>query len=69
MGNSAGSQLKDACADCLYLNASHNLSFLSSFYVIINNHICNFLQALLNDGVTVVEKENYTSKSEGLAYN
>lgn len=69
MGNHAGSLVKDACANSLYLNASHNLQFLSSFYVVINNCICNFLQALLNYGVAVVEKENYSSKSEGLAYN
>lgn len=71
MGNSAGSLLEDAYVDSLYLSASHNLSFLSSFYVVINNHpsLCSFLQALLSAGVSVVEKEKYSSKSKGLAYN
>lgn len=71
MGNSAGSLLKDTCADSLYPSASHNLSFLSSSYEVINNHIslCSFLQALLSSGVSMIEKENYSSKSKGLAYN
>lgn len=71
MGSGAGSPLKDACADSLYLSASHNLSFLSLFYIVINNHtsLCYFLQALLSAGISIVEKENYSNKSKGLAYN
>lgn len=73
MGNNAGSLLKDACADSPYLSASHNFSFLLSFYVVISDHtyLCSFLQALPSAGVLVVEKENYSRKSNGmgLAYN